>query len=67
MTTRELTVLGYLALAAALVLVELSARREGSRQVPFAALVRRAMGQRSAQLALLLVWWWIGWHFLLAL
>ncbi|MGZ4437450.1 MAG: DUF6186 family protein [Nocardioidaceae bacterium] len=42
--------------------------RAGRAGVPtFGALVRLAMRSRSAQLGLVLTWWWLGWHFLLAL
>lgn len=68
MTSRAATITGYLVLALALLLADLSARRDASgQQLTVGSLVRLAMGQRSAQLALLLTWWWLGWHFLLAL
>ena len=66
MTTRDLTIAGYLLLTLVALATEVSARRGGGVP-PFATLLRRATGHRSAQLALLLVWWWAGWHFLLAL
>ena len=67
MSTRVLTVLGYLLVAASLVGVELSARRDVSRVPSFGGLLRRAMRTRSAQLGILLAWWWLGWHFILGL
>jgi hypothetical protein len=33
----------------------------------FAGLLQRAMRTRSAQLGILLAWWWLGWHFILGL
>ena len=67
MTSRTLTLLAYGALAAALLLTEVVARR-GHTSVPrFGAVVRLAMRSRSAQLGIVLAWWWLGWHFLLAL
>jgi hypothetical protein len=66
-TSRALTVLAFLAIAGMLVLVELYARREDSRVPTFPSLLRRAMRTRSAQLGILLAWWWLGWHFVLGL
>jgi hypothetical protein len=66
-SSRALTVLGYLMGTAALVVVEVSARRQGSRVPSFAGLLRRAMRTRSAQFGILLAWWWLGWHFILGL
>ena len=31
---------------------------------PVAVLVQSAMGSRPVRIAMLLVWWWLGWHFL---
>lgn len=67
MSSRALTVLGYLVATAVLVLVEVSARRPASPVPSFAALLRRGMRTRSAQLGILLAWWWLGWHFILGL
>jgi hypothetical protein len=62
-----LTIAGYLALAAALVATEVVARRPRSAVPTFGLLVRRGLRHRSAQLGIVLAWWWLGWHFLLAL
>ncbi len=67
MNPRLLTELTYLALAVGLLGTEALARSPRSTVPTFGALVRRAMRHRSAQLGLVLAWWWLGWHFLLAL
>lgn len=65
MSSRLLTALVYLAFALALVVTEIVARR--SPAVPrLAELVRWAARRRSAQFGLVLLWWWLGWHFILA-
>ena len=40
------------------------AHRSGSRLVPVAVLLQSGMGRRAVRIAILLVWWWLGWHFL---
>lgn len=30
---------------------------------PFGALIARIMHHRNTRLALVVVWWWLGWHF----
>jgi hypothetical protein len=30
---------------------------------PFGTLVARLMGRRRHRLAVLAIWWWLGWHF----
>lgn len=67
MGSRQITILVYCLLAAGLVVVELLSRRENSRIPPLEVMVRRALRDRSTQLALLLAWWWVGWHFMLAI
>ncbi len=64
MSTRVATSLVYLAVAVSLVATELIARR--ATAVPtLADLVRWVARRRSAQIGLLLAWWWLGWHFVL--
>jgi hypothetical protein len=64
--TRELTIAGYLVcLLAALVLVVLSHRRDA----PFATLgevLGEVFADRAVRITIIVFWWWLGWHFLVA-
>ena len=60
----DLTVGGYLALAAAVLLLELRARRPGSTLPTFSELVTAVAASTPGRIALLGLWWWAGWHFL---
>lgn len=66
MTSRSLTEAVYVLLALGLVLTEVLARRSEDGVPTFGELVRGAMRSRSAQIGIVLAWWWLGWHFLLA-
>lgn len=63
---RELTIAGYLGcLVVALVFVVVSHRRDA----PFATLTEvldEVMSERATRIAILVFWWWLGWHFLVA-
>ncbi|HEX6515037.1 MAG TPA: DUF6186 family protein [Nocardioidaceae bacterium] len=67
MDSRQVTILVYCLLAAGLAVVELVSRRENSRIPSLEVMLRRATRDRATQLALLLAWWWLGWHFMLAI
>jgi hypothetical protein len=64
--TRELTVAGYLVcVLAALALVFLSHRRNA----PFATLsevLALVLADRAVRITIIVFWWWLGWHFLVA-
>jgi hypothetical protein len=61
---RGVTIAIYLACALALAVTEVLARR-GRLGVPtLAALFRWILRRRSAQIGVVMAWWWIGWHFL---
>lgn len=62
-----LTVLGYACLVVALIVLQGQSHRRDSSIPTFSMLLRWGMRRRDAQLALLLAWWWLGWHFLLNL
>lgn len=40
------------------------AHRPGSRLVPLGTLLATILQRRSVRIAILLFWWWAGWHFL---
>jgi hypothetical protein len=63
---RDLTIAGYIAcLVAALALVAISHRRSA----PFATLsevLDVVLADRAVRIAIIVFWWWLGWHFLVA-
>jgi hypothetical protein len=65
-TSAALTVAGYAALLACLAAVALAARLRPALVPRASDVVRHAARTRAGQLVLVLVWWWLGWHFLLA-
>jgi hypothetical protein len=61
--SRAVTTLGYLAFVAAGVVLEVLARRPGSRVATARALLGRAMRSRAGRLAVVAGWAWVGLHF----
>ena len=66
MTPRELTATGYAALAALLVVLEVVGLVRPQAVPSVSVVLRRVCRTRAGQLTVLLAWWWLGWHFLLA-
>ena len=64
MISRLVVISVFAALGLAAVAIDSMAHRAGSRLVPVAVLLQTAMGRRTVRIAVLLVWWWLGWHFL---
>jgi len=64
MSPRVITIIGYAVIGLAALVVEVVARRPGNRVPTFAQLVRTVMRERWGRVGLLLVWWWLGFHFL---
>ena len=64
MISRVAVISVFVAFGLAAVGIDAMAQRGGSRLVPVAVLLQSAMGSRSVRIAVLLVWWWLGWHFL---
>lgn len=62
--TRSITIAGYLAVIAAAVAIDVTARRGAGRLEPLADTIAAAMSDRTVRVALVVTWWWIGWHFL---
>ena len=66
MNAHAVTVAVYALLLAGLVLAAAVARRRPDLVATVPDVVRSAGRTRAGQLVLLLAWWWLGWHFLLA-
>jgi uncharacterized membrane protein (DUF106 family) len=65
MTSRIITMSVFAALFAALGALDLLARR-GRLKIPTVGqALRWTMRRRSAQIGVVMAWWWIGWHFLI--
>jgi hypothetical protein len=63
MVTRVLTILGFAAVIAALAVLELLGRREGSRIPTLGEWLGYVMRSRAGRLLILLGWLWLGWHY----
>jgi hypothetical protein len=63
-TSRAVTIGGFVVLGLALLACQALARRERSRIPSAGELLTAAMRRRPGRIAVLLAWWWLGWHFL---
>jgi hypothetical protein len=66
-TSHDWTVLGYLMLAGTVLVLTVRSHASQSRVPMFTEMVAWVARRRSAQFGLVLVWWWLGWHFVLGL
>lgn len=64
MTGWDATVGGYLAVVAAVLVLEVLARRPGSTLPTFGEVVSATAATVPGRIALIGLWWWLGWHFL---
>ena len=63
MTAHDVTVGGYLVLVVLGVVLELAARRRGSRVPSLRLVIGRIMSTRAGRLAVMAGWAWLGLHF----
>jgi hypothetical protein len=63
-TSRTLTIAGYLLLTAAAVALDAYGRHPRTRVPSLAHLCGFVMRDKWGRIGLLLLWWWLGWHFL---
>ncbi|MEO7126157.1 MAG: DUF6186 family protein [Nakamurella sp.] len=61
---RSITIAVYVVCALALMVTEILARATRLHVPTLAALFRWMLRRRSAQIGIVMAWWWIGWHFL---
>ena len=57
---------GFLVCASALVVLVILGARDRDRFAPPSDLFDRVLASRTARVAIVVVWWWLGWHFLVA-
>lgn len=58
------TITAYVALVAAVVVLELLGRRPGASVPTFSDVVTAVAATVPGRIALLGLWWWAGWHLL---
>jgi hypothetical protein len=63
MATRVITIIGFCTVIAALVVLEIVARRPGSRVPALGEWLGYLMRQRTGRVLLLAGWLWLGWHY----
>jgi hypothetical protein len=62
-TTRAITIAGFIAIIAALVALEVISRRPTSRVPPLGEWLGYVMRPRAGRALVLLGWLWLGWHY----
>jgi hypothetical protein len=62
-SSRAVTVVGYVVLVLAGVVLEAASRREGSPIPSLRQVVRRVMSSRSGRVGVMAGWAWLGLHF----
>jgi hypothetical protein len=63
MTSRQITIAGFVALGLSGLALQALGRRPKTPIPTFGQLTGWLMRSSQVRLALLFAWWWIGWHF----
>jgi len=61
---RDATIFVYSLCVVAFALLTIGGHRPGLRLGTLAELLDAALAERAPRIALVLFWWWLGWHFL---
>jgi hypothetical protein len=61
--SHDVTIAGYLAVLAALVVLQIIALRSPGRVPPIGEVLSRAMRTRTGRVGVLVAWAWLGLHF----
>ncbi len=62
--TYWITVCGYLVFIGAGIGAWLVTKRRNSNTASIGKLFDRVMHHRATRVAIMIAWWWVGWHFL---
>ena len=61
---RWITIAGYLSFVIAGLVAWLVTKHKDSRVASIGKLFDRVMHHRATRVAIMIAWWWVGWHFL---
>ena len=61
---RWITIAGYLSFVVAGLVAWLVTKRKDSKVASIGKLFDRVMHHRATRVAIMIAWWWVGWHFL---
>jgi hypothetical protein len=61
---RWITIAGYLSFVIAGLVAWLVTKRKDSKVASIGKLFDRVMHHRATRVAIMIAWWWVGWHFL---
>lgn len=62
--TTEIIIGGYLSFVFVGLVLWIVTRAKKSPVANVAALIDRIMHHKTTRIAIMLAWWWVGWHFL---
>lgn len=62
--SRWITIAGYLSFVVAGLAAWIITKRPNSKTASIGKLFDRVMHHRATRVAIMLAWWWVGWHFL---
>ncbi len=62
--TRAITIGGYLFFLLFGLVFWLVTRRQGSSIASVGQMIERIMHKRTTRIAIMIAWWWVGFHFL---
>jgi hypothetical protein len=63
LSTRAITIAGFVIVITAILLLEMHARRPGSRIPTIGQWLGYLMRPKIGRVLILLGWWWLGWHY----
>ena len=63
LSTRGVTIAGFVLVVAAILALEVLARRRGSRVPTIGEWLGYLMRPKIGRVLVLLGWWWLGWHY----
>ncbi len=64
--SRAITIAAYLVCLATVIVLVVLPHLPRAPLATFSSLLDRILADRATRIALIVFWWWIGWHFLVA-